>query len=358
MRRGLLLLFLVVPGLLAACTYDPAIPQGVIGCAPGGLQCPAGLKCIYSGSTAGYLCRMPIAEVDDAAPPVDAEDVVVVADAAIPDAGPPEDAAPHPADAAAPDTAPADRPAVDTANPDAGMGVVVGPPCPDTGRGPKMVRVGAYCIDATEVSNQQYQAFVTIKGADLTGQPTVCMGANARFTPEGTTPPWPPPAGRADLPVVNVDWCDAATFCTWAGKRLCGKIGGGTVSTAQALDPNVSQWGNACGRKGSRRFPYGDSFKEGACNVEKLPPPAGDVVAAGSSTGCQGGYDGVFDMIGNVEEWIDSCGLSEDLSGDACAVVGGSFAPSPGQPDCTNSAQMNQRLSTFAARGFRCCSKE
>jgi formylglycine-generating enzyme required for sulfatase activity len=48
---------------------------------------------------------------------------------------------------------------------------------------------------------------------------------------------------------------------------------------------------------------------------------------------CEGGYAGLFDMVGNVAEFIDSClppdpGCPADLGGhqcDLCVLVGGSF---------------------------------
>jgi hypothetical protein len=36
-------------------------------------------------------------------------------------------------------------------------------------------------------------------------------------------------AGSGNFPITNVDWCDAYAYCAGIGKRLCGKIGGGTL---------------------------------------------------------------------------------------------------------------------------------
>jgi sulfatase modifying factor 1 len=108
---------------------------------------------------------------------------------------------------------------------------------------------------------------------------------------------------------------------------------------------------------GARTFPYGATYQAGACNVQMLSPPAGSTSAAGTTAGCQGGYDGLYDMVGNVEEWIDACGQSPAL-GDSCALAGGSFAPAAAQPNCTDTVTEDRRLSIFGVRGFRCCSKE
>src|SRR5438874_1946147 len=84
----------------------------------------------------------------------------------------------------------------------------------DPGRGPEMVHAGEFCIDSTEVTNRQYLAF--LEEADLTKQPPGCAAMNPSFVPLNVEAAWPP-AGREDHPVVNVDWCDAASFCQWSG---------------------------------------------------------------------------------------------------------------------------------------------
>jgi formylglycine-generating enzyme len=340
--------------LAGACSYDPKVRSGVIACTPDGPRCPGRLRCVGLAGSAGYACQSGGGLVSDAA--VESIDAAPRA----PDAARPADAPADGNDDAPVADAEPDASAPDSA-PDSGADVAAdaadaGPPCPDTGRGPRMVRAGGYCIDATEVTNRQYLAFVTAKGTDLAGQPTGCA-KNAAYVPETNQPPWPAPAERADHPVVNVDWCDAHAFCEWAGKRLCGKIGGGGLARTAAVDPATSQWASACSRTGSLKFPYGPTFKQGACNVQMLAPPAGSAAAAGTTAGCQGGYDGLYDMVGNVEEWVDACGQDATMA-DTCALMGGSFAPAADQPSCADGSAQDRRLSVFSARGFRCCSKE
>jgi len=105
-------------------------------------------------------------------------------------------------------------------------------------------------------------------------------------------------------PQVCVDWCDAKAFCEARGHRLCSRIGGGVLPYEFAGQADISQWANACSSGGVFDFVYGPEFKEGACNtfVDDIPK----TVPVGSYPGCQSavpGYEGVFDLLGNVGEW-------------------------------------------------------
>jgi formylglycine-generating enzyme required for sulfatase activity len=167
--------------------------------------------------------------------------------------------------------------------------------CPQ-GRGPSMIRVpwpaqrgGGYCIDSTEVTREQYAEFLSA-GPSLAGQVGECVINNATFEPAEPCMQHAIEdygAGTAGVPQVCVDWCDAVAFCAWAGKRQCAGDGS---------DPNnalVSEWYNACSASGTRNRPCG-TCSELACNLGgPLDPP---------SDTCEGGFDGIFDMFGNVSE--------------------------------------------------------
>lgn len=43
----------------------------------------------------------------------------------------------------------------------------------------------------------------------------------------------------------RVDWCDAATLCAWAGKRLCQAVGSPDFDSATITAAN-SEWFYAC----------------------------------------------------------------------------------------------------------------
>jgi formylglycine-generating enzyme required for sulfatase activity len=219
--------------------------------------------------------------------------------------------------------------------------------CPG-GEGPRMVLVTAgdltFCIDATEVTRAQYPQFLDT-GPTASKQAAVCAW-NKTFAPAT-----PLTGTSADLPMIGVDWCDAYAFCAWAGKRLCGGHDGAPLSVnASALkDPQQSEWMAACSLNGSRKYPYGGTAISGACNTEN---DAG-LVTVGERAGCEGGYAGLFDMVGNVTEWENACDDSA-RAGDAggrCTDRGGSYKQGG---DCTFASF--DRVSGFSSDwGIRCC---
>jgi hypothetical protein len=224
----------------------------------------------------------------------------------------------------------------------------------------KSVSVPAgFAIDATEVTRGQYAAWLATNPA-TTGQATVCSW-NASFTPDVTC------MGRVSVcqgtacaqhPQPCVDMCDAAAYCTGVGKRLCGAIGGGSVSSVTPdMSLNIatkSQWYNACTSSGVNQFTYGNSAVWGNCN-DYLSFSTTTVPVA-SMPECQSpipGYAGIFDLIGNVSEWEDNCNGSAGQA-DRCKLRGFSFGAGELMPMCSQFTSA-YRDATYATIGFRCC---
>jgi len=205
--------------------------------------------------------------------------------------------------------------------------------CPTTGvKGPELVLVtfdggATTCIDSTEVTNAQYAEFVAAADG---GEPSLDGGVPATCTPFGSANPVAPTPGEAGAPIQGVSWCQAYAYCKFAGKRLC-----------------TNEWRRVCSREGTRSFPYGTTLDPTACNVGD----AGGAVESEvkSFTKCVGGYPGVFDMVGNVSEWVDDC------AGGVCASVGGGFYTArPDAATCATSDTYGVKAS-FPGLGFRCC---
>jgi formylglycine-generating enzyme required for sulfatase activity len=236
-----------------------------------------------------------------------------------------------------------------------GLPCTGGGSCSATGVCRRPISLGNFSVDATEVTKGQYAEFLTAKGNDTSGQPSYCS-FNTTYLPEYE---WPPQGDEAALPANWIDWCDALAYCKWAGKRLCGKIGGGATPHDNYDKASDSQWHAACSAGGTKKFPYGNTFDSSKCAG---PAPGRDApLPAGSFPGCEGGYPGIFDMSANVWEWEDGC-IAYGGKDDLCRVRGGSYygndgiAGMPGIFIQCNANNNNPRDTTDRTIGFRCCS--
>ena len=225
------------------------------------------------------------------------------------------------------------------------------PTCRSTpGRGPNMVRVYApnvpsFCIDVTEVTIAQYKSFLADQGKP--DAPADCSSKNR--APKGGAYVLNLPDQTE--PMRYVDWCDAATFCAWSGKRLCGKPGGGPAVFKEHDKASDSQWYAACTQK-DEKYPYGDNHVKGTCNDEQ---PTGDKVpecekAPSAHPGCHGGIAALLAMTGNVKEWEDSC------EGKKCRLRGGSCFNASDIATCDNNEERDREGGGgLSDVGFRCC---
>jgi formylglycine-generating enzyme len=225
--------------------------------------------------------------------------------------------------------------------------------CPSTGRGPAMVQLSSFCIDSTEVTNAQYDAFLQ-SGPPTSGQPTRC-GWNNAFTPA------PSGTGEENFPVTGVDWCDAYAFCAWSGKRLCGRIGGGATPVGDFANSAVSQWYSACvSGSADLTYPYSDTYSESACNGGNI---IADLVSVRSMAACHAPtapFSGIYDMSGNADEWEDTCiTASGNGAQDKCRTRGGAYPDSLTflrcDADWLQQSAAYTRSERIVSVGFRCC---
>ncbi|MEW6313183.1 MAG: SUMF1/EgtB/PvdO family nonheme iron enzyme [Pseudomonadota bacterium] len=179
---------------------------------------------------------------------------------------------------------------------------------------PHKVNLNAYFIDKYEVTNAQYRDFVISTGRTvplmwpengynlsmklLSEQPveTLRTLASDRFkldmdttsmTKEEILPELQKANDARDaLPVTGVTWSDAAAYCAWANKRL----------------PTEAEWEKAARGPKGYEYPWGNEWKPdyvGTMANDQDNP----AVAGGSFPNDKSGY-GVYDMSGNVAEWV------------------------------------------------------
>jgi len=135
------------------------------------------------------------------------------------------------------------------------------------GEDQEKIETAEYYIDLTPVTNAEYKNFVDATGHD---QPSHWR--------KGTYP-----EGKADHPVVEVNWFSATAYAEWAGKRL----------------PTNEEWEKAARGTDGRTWPWGNEWSIENANVfSGDTTPIGHYSPQGDSPyGCQ-------DMAGNVWEWI------------------------------------------------------
>ncbi len=146
-----------------------------------------------------------------------------------------------------------------------------------TDEGPEHeVRLDAFWMDRTEVTNEQYAACVA--AGECSEPKSFASYSRANYYLAD---------GFAGFPVIHVTWYDARRYCTWAGGSL----------------PTEAQWEYAARSPEGRVFPWGDEPAScafvnyaGTCNgdtdhVESRP--------VGKS------WVNALNLAGNVTEWVN-----------------------------------------------------
>jgi formylglycine-generating enzyme required for sulfatase activity len=135
------------------------------------------------------------------------------------------------------------------------------------------VFLDCYLIDRYEVSRGDYKA---------------CIDASVCSTPADD---WDPVA-LSDHPVTFVTWEMANTYCQWAGKRL----------------PTEAEWEKAARGTDSLLYPFGNIWGGGTPSTGNCSQMNGNLCLLDTwkvTDGATGTSPyGLFNMGGNVEEWV------------------------------------------------------
>ena len=130
------------------------------------------------------------------------------------------------------------------------------------------VILDAYYIDLYEVTNADYKKYL-----ETTGSKTI-----PRYWDDSTL-------NQPNQPVVGTTWKEARAFCQWKNKRL----------------PTEAQWEKAARGKRPVKYPWGD--EEPDKTRLNFNNHTGKTTPVGSYPTGKSDY-GVFDLSGNVAEWV------------------------------------------------------
>lgn len=215
-----------------------------------------------------------------------------------------------------------------------------------------LVRLDAYFLDETEVTNREYAQCVDAGACAAPDSPNATYHGAYFGNP-----------AFADYPVIFVSWYDADTFCRWRGGRL----------------PTEAEWEKAASLEPVEdvklRYPWGDDFNGTLLNYCDGGCPRGyadtDVDDGHRDTAPVGSYSdgrspqGIYDMSGNVLEWVadwydpryyaeatDTNPLGP-LEGQFKAMRGGSWLSEAAETTTTYRDSFDPNVSR-ANLGFRC----
>lgn len=182
------------------------------------------------------------------------------------------------------------------------------------------VTVGAFAIDAYEVTVARFRRYVAAGMPAPPGMAVAYRGASQAWAGPVATPPtrtggeycnWSTTVAtpsREEHPVNGVDWYTAQAFCAWDGGRL----------------PTEAEWefaarGDASrGQPVPRTFPWGDQLPTTTCDRAQWSFCPGDDGSSSKRVGSFSATGGLFDLAGNVGEWTADWYAEYTSTGTGC----------------------------------------
>ncbi len=234
-------------------------------------------------------------------------------------------------------------------------------------------RLDPLCMDKTEVSRADYAKFLASAPATGKGE---CVGRKPAAPRADCSTRLPACSGAncERLPQTCIDYCDAQTYCEWAGKTLCGTADGKMLTSAQIPDTWQNVWSRACKNKTSpsdpgTKYSFGNDANTDACNIGdragtgcSRPADACTPLESGTLATCRGvgTYEGIYDLGGNAAEFVYGV-ITDDQGSKRASFFGGDYRDfikdQPRILSCEGtdgtSGFLLDRVETFL--GFRCC---
>lgn len=162
------------------------------------------------------------------------------------------------------------------------------------------VFLDTFMIDKYEVPAKDFAEFLNVRGnsdnqyftQDQYSTITGVSSVQGKATETEEKPQsYIPRKGFENFPANNVSWIGAFAYCQWKGKRLPTEAE--WEKAAKDNDERIYPWGNSLPDASKAR--YNQKWKDNGLNV--MVPV--DALPAGAS------YYKVFNMAGNVWEWVD-----------------------------------------------------
>ena len=213
------------------------------------------------------------------------------------------------------------------------------------------VFVESLYMDRFAVTNHEYLQFVKAGGYDQMELWPQDVWPNVLQFVDKTGLPGPrfwsqgrPAKDRMAHPVVGICWYEASAFANWAGKRLPGTAEWQWAATWGALNESSQP---------SLKFPWGNAFNPSKANIWQSGPvdtvPVDQYYEGATS-------NGIFQMAGNVWEWINTRFVHNDDERPCFAEVRGGAFDSYFESQITTSFRSGFPLLQRAPNvGFRCC---
>ena len=154
------------------------------------------------------------------------------------------------------------------------------------------VTLKPYLIDIFEVTANRYEACVIDGGCTALTFPTPSRPTSGSML-------------TSHLPVNYVSWTQSVAFCAWTDGRLCSE----------------AEWERAARGAPGYLWPWGNE-PEPTCNYSNLQVCGNGYFVAGGSKPFDRTGAGVFDLLGNANEWVRDCWRSNlsSIPDDGSAV--------------------------------------